>query len=311
MHALDISSPSVQTRRQFRRHAAKAWQLPFVPMRLRQPAEHARRCALKDGVNPCLRATACRIINRLCHRTRTELADAGQIVVQHPLNQRVVIGELRQNIRACALRILHLHVNRPRTKDVLPHAILELAGQRVHRLNVVSRYRRVIRDVQEAPAHLIVDACVQRRLLPQLIRLQQRTKDALAFPLTSRRCAMHDVNEVSSWDVRVTLTRGELHATQEVALRLRVPQHHRRMRDRVPLNRIPLEQTRKHQAETHERIQNDVLPQCVRAAQGAVKDDCLLNHGLRADVHEGLLFCAWHRRVRPDDLLRKRRSFRD
>lgn len=69
LHALDIRSPSVQTRRQFRRHTSKTGKLAFIPMRLRQPAEHASRCALKDGVDPRLRTTTCRIVNRLRHRT--------------------------------------------------------------------------------------------------------------------------------------------------------------------------------------------------------------------------------------------------
>ena len=215
-------------------------------MRLCQPCEHASRCTLKNAVNPRLCATACCVVDSLRHRTRPELADASQIVVQHPLNQRVVIRELRDDIGACALRVLHLHIHRPWTKDVLTHAILKLTGQRVHRVDVVRRDRRVVCDVQEAPAHLVVNACVQCRLLPQLIRLQQRTKDAPAFPLTSRRCAVNHVHQAVSRNAHIALPRREADATHEVGARLRVPEHDSGMRDRVPFNRVPLEHARQH-----------------------------------------------------------------
>ena len=223
-------------------------------MLLRQPLEHAARSSLKDAVNPRLRATAGSVVHRLCHRSRPELADAGEVVVQHTLNDGVVIRELRDDVRTRTLRVLHFHFHLLRAEDVLTHAILELAGQRVHRVNIVRRHRRVVSDVQEAPRHLIVDTGIESRLLPQLVRLQQRTQDAPAFPFTSRRSAVDDVDEVRRRHIRVALARAELHAAHEVGSRLRVPEHHGRVRDRIPLHSAAFQKARHHQAKTHERV---------------------------------------------------------
>ena len=216
---------------------------------------------------------------------------------------------MRDDVRRRPRRVLHVDFDRLRAQDVLPLPVLKLLRERVERRDVVVTGVRLIGDVEEAPRHLIVDARVDRDLLPQFERLHAVAQQRPPFELARPREPVHRVHKVDRVDVVVAVRRAEADATEQVAVR--APQHDRVVRHRVPLDSTVADHARQHQPEPHEGVEQRVGPQRRLPFDHPVVDDRVVDDCRLTQPHERFGVSVGLLPVRPDNFLRQRCAFRD
>ena len=298
---MHIGCPTVHARRQLGRLHLHAGQLARVAHIVGKPLEHASARTVKDIVEPCLGLATCCTVQGLGHRTRAELSNASQRCVELLLNLPVPILELLDDGRGRAARVAHLHIHLLRPQQVLALPVRELLAKSVERVDVVLGDARLVGDVQEAPAQLVVNACVDGNLLPQLERLQTVTQHRPTLELHRAGSAVDRVNQLARIEVVVAVGRREPSTAKEVTVG--TPQHDRIVRDWVPLNLRVVEPPRKHEAKAHEGVEQRVGPQSRAALNHTLVHDRVLNGRSPAQVHERQLLGARVSMVRPHHLL--------
>ena len=301
LDTLHIGCPTVHARRQLGRLHLHARQLARVAHIVGKPLEHASACTVKDIVEPCLGLATCCTVQGLGHRTRAELSNARQRGVELLLNLPVPILELLDDGRGRAARIAHLNIDLLGPQKVLALAVRELLAKGVERVDVILGDARLVGDVQEAPAQLVVDACVDGNLLPQLERLQAVTQHRPTLELHRAGSAVDRVHQLACIEVVVAVGRREPSTAKEVTVG--TPQHDRIVRDWIPLNLRVVEPTRKHEAEPHEGVEQRVGPQSRAALNHPLVHYRVLNGRSPAQVHERQLLGARVSMVRPHHLL--------
>ena len=186
---------------------------------------------------------------------------------------------------------------------------MKLLREGVEGSDVVVGRVRLVRDVEEAPRHLVVDARVDRDLLPKFERLHAVAQQRPTFELARPREPVNGMHQVDRVDVVVAVRRAEADAAEQVAVRL--PKHHRVVRHRVPLDRTVADHARQHQPEPHEGVKQRVRPQRRLPLDHSVVDHRVVDDSRFAQPHEGLGVSVGLVAVRPDHLLRQRGPFRD
>ena len=306
---MHIGCPTVHARRQLGRLHLHARQLARVAHIVGKPLEHAPARTVKDIVEPCLGLATCCTVQGLGHRTRAELSNARQRSVELLLNLPVPILELLDDGRGRAARVAHLNIDLLGPQKVLALAVRELLAKGVERVDVILGDARLVGDVQEAPAQLVVDACVDGNLLPQLERLQAVTQHRATLKLHRAGSAVDRVHQLACIEVVIAVGRREPSTAKEVTVG--TPQHDRIVRDWVPLNLRVVEPTRKHEAEAHEGVEQRVGPQSRAALNHPLVHDRVLNGRSPAQVHERQLLGARVSVVRPHHLLGQSRALVD
>ena len=306
---MHIGCPTVHARRHLGRLHLHARQLARVAYVLGKPVEHASARTVKHVVEPRLGLATCCTVQGLGHRTRAELSNARQRCVELLLNLAVPILKLLDDGRWRARRVAHLHIDLLRPQEVLALAVAELLTKRVERVDVVLGDARLVGDVQEAPAQLVVDACVDGNLLPQLERLQAVTQHRPALELHGAGSAVDRVHQLVGIEVVIAVRCREPSAAKEVTVG--APQHDRIVRDWVPLNLSVVEPAREHQAKAHERVEQRVAPKSRAALNHPLVDHRILDAGSAAEVHERQLLGARSAVVSPHHLLWQGRALVD
>ena len=301
LDTLNVGCPTVHARRHLGRLHLHARQLASVAYVLGKPVEHAPASTVKDVVEPRLGLATCCPVQGLGHRTRAELSNACQRCVELLLNLTVPVLELLDDGRWRPRRVAHLHVDLLRPQEVLALAVAELLAKRVEGVDVVLGDARLVGDVQEAPAQLVVDACVDGNLLPKLERLQAVTQHRPTLKLHRAGRAIDRVHQLACIEVVIAVGRREPSAAKEVTVG--TPQHDRIVGDWVPLNLRVVEPTRKHEAEPHESVEQRVGPQRRAALNHPLVHDRVLDGRSPAEVHERQLLGARVSVVRPHHLL--------